>query len=698
MNFQRFSSRLERLAFYMSRSLLTCFPGGKIRAFGAVEGKIGEILIVNLDRQPDRFRRTLRELRRFKTSDGASLCSIVRRLAAVDARDGRAVAATADVDQTYRLGNQLYVQPDARLEQCFDVAEPIRMTRQEVAVARSHIEAWKSISKGPHAHVLVLEDDIWFANGAASAIDRGWDAAFKRFDEGPHLLYLSYEDAGGSAKRVDACESIFRPVRGLWFLSGYVLSREGAESLLKAMPVVGPVDMWMNYRFDELSALALSSPAILQRANEVSDNSYSMLPYLARAGTIDANAVLPPNRVPSGPIFAWSTHRDQEGLAMALSMLGLRVRAFDGNEEAITESELPALFRTFDALVDAPLTKDALCAARMDGRTKFVLEENASLCGLTVPRLPPSRTAILPIENYNDELWQPLCELLGLAPPAQKYPAGPPRSWRIFRDDRNLHRELGLTVQSKNCLMDDSAWALIPSNGWTSYPTLRQTKGSSKCLIQEAMTRVTPMFPASVETFPGNMAAFDQNGLMYDVDGLHLILSKIKTRNRPCRSGSFASMRSFEHGRFEAEIKAAPGSGLVTGFFLHRSSPRQEIDVELTGNDPQQMLVNVFFNPGDAGTDMSFGYRGSPCRIDLGFDATADFHLYSIEWRPGSISWLVDGRTVHTRVGWEPTPIPHLPMRLHGNLWAPRSDELAGPLDEHALPATAIFKNIKIWT
>ncbi|MCW5796842.1 MAG: family 16 glycosylhydrolase [Nitrospira sp.] len=181
------------------------------------------------------------------------------------------------------------------------------------------------------------------------------------------------------------------------------------------------------------------------------------------------------------------------------------------------------------------------------------------------------------------------------------------------------------------------------------------------------------------------------------MDGVHLVLNKAAKGPRPYRSGSFASVQSFGHGRFQAEIKGARGAGLVTGFFLHRASPRQEIDIELTGDEPQRMLVNVYFNPGDAGTALDFGYRGSPCKIDLGFDATQDFHVYTIEWRPGFISWSVDGVTVHSRVGWDPSPIPHLPMRLHANLWAPRSDELAGRIDESVLPATAVFKNISIW-
>ncbi|MGK6324759.1 family 16 glycosylhydrolase [Sphingomonas sp. DT-51] len=106
------------------------------------------------------------------------------------------------------------------------------------------------------------------------------------------------------------------------------------------------------------------------------------------------------------------------------------------------------------------------------------------------------------------------------------------------------------------------------------------------------------------------------------------------------------------------------------------------------------MLANVYFNPGDEGAAFGFGYRGLPCRIHLGFDASADFHAYAIEWSPGRITWLVDGVPVHERRSWDPTPIPHLPMRLHANLWAPRSVELAGRMDQSTLPAVAEFRRL----
>lgn len=703
MNLREASGSLRTLAFRTSRVMASILPGGGISAFGRGENMIESIIVVNLDRQPRRWRQVLRELNRFRTSDGASLASIARRFAAVDARDGRAVAATSDVDSTYRIGDQLYVQPDARLEECFGVDEPIRMTRQEVAVARSHVEIWKAVARGADHHVLVLEDDVWFRRGAAAAIDRGWRAALQRCrnEGGPRLLYLSYADAGGTAERLDACDVLFRPARGLWFLSGYVLSREGAEALLRSMPVIGPADLWINYRFEELGALALSSPAILQRRDSVSDNSYSILPYLARAGIVDAGSgSMAPDLGGAGPVIAWTVRGERESIAMALSMLGLRVRAFDGDEEVIGALDLPKLLDTFDALVDAPLAPDAVSAAVERGDTRFLLEANARLCsGTEVARVPPSRIAVLSTNNLEPGSWEPLCTFLGIEEPVQSFPVGAPRSMRLFRDDRSDATYRIANPPRKVCLLDASPWILPTRSNWQARtPMCQPLPLTGKRVVYATMMTTTASFSRLIGTFPGNLASFAQEGLVHDKDGVRLVVNKAAAGSRPYSSGAFASRHSFEHGRFEAEIKAASGVGIVTGLFLYRDAPRQEIDIELVGGDPRRMLVNVYFNPGDEGASLSFGYRGSPCRIELDFDVTLDFHQYAIDWRPGRIAWSVDGRVVHERVGWDPTPLPHLPMRLHGNLWVPRSEELAGRIQDDVLPATAIFRNVSVWT
>ncbi|HEX4738813.1 MAG TPA: family 16 glycosylhydrolase [Allosphingosinicella sp.] len=696
MNLQDPSAVLRRVAFRAARLAAWWLPGGRISAFGSGDDKIGSILAINLDRQPLRWRRLLRELGRFRTATGARLPTIVQRLSAVDARDGRAVAATADVDAMYRIGDHLFVQPDARLADCFDTELPIRMTRQEVAVARSHIEAWKAIAAGPHRHVLVLEDDVWFRRSAARVIELGWRAALRRRgnDGGPHLLYLSFKDAGGMATRADACDALFQPVRGLWFLSGYVLSRDGAAALLKAMPVVGPADLWMNYRFAELGALALTRPAIMQREDGESDNAYSILPFLARAGTVDAGAPpARPDRPPHGLTLAW-TAGEGEGLAMAISMLGLRTRAFAGSEPELSAAELVAVGEVFDAVVDPPLDENALRAAIERSDARFIIESEATgPHGPWALRLPPARTSVV---DAADPRWDPICRLLGLAPPAEEYPTRAPVGTGMFRDERlSPPQPLAANAATKVMPMDDSPWVLPPSAAWqprqidnrVNISPIRTARMSRAVHPRELITLV--------ETFPGNLAAFTREGVVELPESKQLVLSVAADGEvRPFRSGAFASARMFPYGRFEAEIRAAAGPGLVTGFFLHRDTPRQEIDIELLGDDPRQMLVNVYFNPGDDGAALGFGYRGSPCRIDLGFDASADFHAYAIEWSRDRISWSVDGIVVHERRSWDPTPVPHLPMRVHANLWAPRSIELAGIVDLTALPASAEFRRV----
>jgi GR25 family glycosyltransferase involved in LPS biosynthesis len=675
---------------------MALLPRSRITAFGTGDDRISTIFLINLDRQPLRLKRSLRELGRFSTREGIPLRSITRRIRAIEARDGRAVAATADVDPIYRVGDQLHVQPDARLANCFVPEQAILMTRQEIAVARSHIEAWKTVANGRVGFSLILEDDIYFAFGAPKAIAQGWEEALRRRGSsgGPHLLYLSYEDAGGTAERAEVSSLLFRPVRGLWFLSGYVLSREGAEALLRAMPVVGPVDMWMNFRLAEIGALALASPAIFQRADSESANSYSVLPYLARAGIVDVGSgPVTITRQHVGPVLAWSARGEREGLAMALSMLGLRVLVFKGDVEALSEDALLRLWAEFDAIVDAPLTPQALRAALERADAKFLLEADAPERG-ELERLIPSCATLCPVNGEDRERWRTLCELLALEMPVDAFPIGPTKEQEVFRDSRR-RGERASSSRSSFTLnpMDSSPWILPPSSEWR--PSSQRPHAHPFVAAPHSPEKEShhlSALQATSGTFPGSLAWFSPGSVARGDGEVQLTLSEPGESGRRYRSGALATSNDFLYGRFEAEIRPAAGAGLVTGFFLHRDNPRQEIDLEFTGDDTRRLLVNVYFNPGDDGAAMSFGYRGSPCRIDLGFDAADSFHRYAIEWRPGFIAWSVDGRIVHERFNWDPTPIPHLPMRFHLNLWAARSPDLAGRICPEMLPATAIFR------
>jgi GR25 family glycosyltransferase involved in LPS biosynthesis len=689
---------LRAALFRLYRRVAVTIPGGTIDAFGADASRIGAILVINLDRQPRRMRRTVRELARFQDHEGRRLTDLVRRISAVDSRDGRAVAATTDVDPRYVLEHQLYVQPDARLEACFGRDESVTMTRQEIAVARSHIEAWKAVATGSEKHVLILEDDVWFRSGAAASIERAWcEASTNENGEGLAMLYLSYEDAGGTCERAEVSATLFRPVRGLWFLCGYVLSQGGAQALLRAMPVVGPVDMWINRQFDQLRPLAITTPAILQRPDAGSDNSYSVLPHLARAGIVDAAALPAPARARRIRIIAWTGRGTREPLAMAMSMLGLRVLAFDAATSVVADSEVATLFRTFDVLVDPPFPPQALPDGVAELVTGLVLEPVRAYRTVASER-PEQPWTILPGDGPSDDWWPPLCSLAGTTTPVQMFPAGAPSEWRLFRNGRRSCGPRGSSIRTgRPMAMDDTPWAIETVDGWLppdcdSPFLMNDGTVEMRCPLTEPAIEM----PAMVGTFPGNMAIFESDAIDYGPNGATIRLNASQMGDRPFRSGALSSVQPFLHGRFETEMMAARGGGLVTGFFLHRSAPRQEIDVEITGNEPCRMLLNVYFNPGIEGTELDYGYRGSPCAIDLGFDASADFHRYAIEWLPDRIRWFVDDIVVHERRSWDPTPVPHLPMTLYANLWSPRSIELAGATDFLTPSATASFRNVKV--
>jgi hypothetical protein len=74
MNLSRVVSPMRRSAFRAWRSLTVWMPGGRIRAFGGGAGQIEAIIVVNLDRQPKRWRRVARELGRFRTQLKGLLC------------------------------------------------------------------------------------------------------------------------------------------------------------------------------------------------------------------------------------------------------------------------------------------------------------------------------------------------------------------------------------------------------------------------------------------------------------------------------------------------------------------------------------------------------------------------------------------------------------------------------------------------
>jgi GR25 family glycosyltransferase involved in LPS biosynthesis len=672
----------------------------------AQKSGIGPIFVVNLDRQPNRWAVLLRELACILDAAGKPLSERVVRYSACDAQnDSQQSFDGSNVEPFYTLGDQLFVEPQPlAVPDVFDLTRPISMSQAEVAVARSHIGVWRAVAESKASYALVLEDDVWFERGFDRIVDQAWremedtDQTDPAFD----VLYLSYREVRYGAPKEQISKNVFRPERGLWYLSGYVLSKKGAQTLLRLLPCRGPIDMWINQKFAEMDVRALRRPVINQRLDTTSTNSYSILPVLSRIGVLDhGGTALFHQRPVHYPVFAFGAPESGlSSLALALSMLGYRCCS---DLDHVPECEFEALMAgrprcVFNAYVNiGSLRPHVRLLASRYPQAKFIMIDDVmstsdelldALQGADVIRLHGERA----------QWWRPLCEHVRLPPPATPYPAvrdiGQRRYLRAAVDTLTLRR-------AKRLRHDRSPWIVEPHAGWTGISASASKRSEvlrSRVSFEDDLAGgESARWLLRNDTFPGNLGLFRPANVKAKLgDGLSLAVIQEQLGVRNFSAASISSRGAFLYGRFEATLQATNVPGLVTGFFLHRDSPRQEIDVEITGNRPDRLLVNVFYNPGSEGAKFDYGYRGTPVAIPLEFDASEAAHRFAIEWDPCEIRWFIDSELVHRRAAWNPTPIPNLPMTLHVNTWPTRSRELAGRLAIRSLPASAIVRAIAV--
>lgn len=711
MNLNRRMLALTRFFYRLGLQARRLLPRQRCHAFGPAhpaERRIERIHVINLDRQPDRWAEMKRELDQVLDCSGDALTQRTVRFPACDARSfARSPKADDEVGPIYTLRDQLFVEPQPRvLPDRFELDRPIRMSWQEVAVARSHVGVWRLIATGEDAYALVLEDDAWFNWGFGRYVDRAWrelapdPTRTARFD----VLYLSYKEVKGGAQKTHLSASVFRPVRGLWYLSGYVLSREGARKLIRLLPCRGPVDLWINHQFDALEVRATRRSLINQRSDWGSANSYSILPALGRIGVLDCEGQsLFQNRPQKRPVFAFGEGGSGlSSLAMALSMLGYRCCSDlqDLPEEERAQLLSGSTDRVFDAYVNigSVMASAATLRERYPG-SKFIVTTSKDATsndeGFSLPNgLSGEEVAVLHL-NAVDK-WKTVCDHLRCAPPASAFPEIADLGQRplLDKDAGKMPAVAPLSEQRR----DLSPWVVEPRPVWRGIRACSPASTAPRVVFNDRLESFdSERWLVRDDTFPGNLGLFRPANVECR-DGVGAVLS-VRCERLGVRHFSAASISSrdrFLYGRFEATLQASKVPGLITGFFLHRNSPRQEIDVEIVGKRSDCLLVNVFYNPGTEGARFDYGYRGAPTIIGLGFDASELPHRFAIEWGPDEIRWFVDDRLLHERVNWDPTPIPQLPMSLYINLWPSRSRELAGRLAERQLPATAVVKVIAI--
>lgn len=312
------------------------------------------------------------------------------------------------------------------------------------------------------------------------------------------------------------------------------------------------------------------------------------------------------------------------------------------------------------------------------------------------------KSLIIDLHGFKD--WKQLCNFLKCDIPKFSFP-------KIDTYLKNFPKlNIGQSILkpiefrgSKLLEHDVHPW-IVPMNNLTSFGVNNENRrngrliGSYEKLVEDNFTYFNDSYWRMLDnSFPSNLAQFSsRNFSLLEDDGFQMTLEKEKTIKKEYTSASIVTHKEHRYGRFEVEMKPLKADGIITAFFLHRNDPWQEIDFEFLGNDTTKILLNVYYNPGIAGSNYNYGNRGTPITIDLGFDASHEYHKYSIEWEPHEIRWYVDEALVHVRATWEPTPIPDFPMQFFINTWPSRSEELVGNIVDDMLPQSSFVKCVKI--
>jgi beta-glucanase (GH16 family) len=221
--------------------------------------------------------------------------------------------------------------------------------------------------------------------------------------------------------------------------------------------------------------------------------------------------------------------------------------------------------------------------------------------------------------------------VLGLAPAGQPEAAEPPVSgWKLVWSDEFDGTEI-----------DRSRWDFDIGNGFFNYDAHTWISGWGNDELQY-YTRS-----------PDN--AFVRDGMLHiralkeSLHGCGYTSARLKTRKK---DGSPLFRKRY--GRFEFRAKLPTGKGIWPALWMLPQDEKYgtwpasgEIDVmEARGQAPDRVLGTLHF-----GARWPANTHVSREHILVG-GTIADFHVYALEWEPGEIRWLVDGRRYATQSFW----------------------------------------------
>jgi beta-glucanase (GH16 family) len=162
------------------------------------------------------------------------------------------------------------------------------------------------------------------------------------------------------------------------------------------------------------------------------------------------------------------------------------------------------------------------------------------------------------------------------------------------------------------------------------------------------------------------------------------------------------SRDTLSYGRVRARVRFAKGSAvvssLVTIYTPWPADDWNELDIECLGKNPSATQFNAQVYTG-APTTPPVSVSVSPTQDliseELGFDASADFHVYTIEWTKSGARFYVDDELRHT---WTKNIAKmKLPQNVLLTLWASSSTGWAGPVAAETTGANVVYDWVELY-
>jgi hypothetical protein len=144
----------------------------------------------------------------------------------------------------------------------------------ESNIALGHASILYDIVKNKIKVGLILEDDVDFVPGFTLKIE---DIFTNQLPSDFDILYVSALPAEHGFKWEEYSKDLVKVHNGLWWFSGLIVSEKAAQKLIDAFPIVGPVDVWINYQFKDLNVYMTKCNLVDQNTGIVSDNQYSFI-------------------------------------------------------------------------------------------------------------------------------------------------------------------------------------------------------------------------------------------------------------------------------------------------------------------------------------------------------------------------------------------------------------------------------------